>query len=67
MSMNRLNHVTERTVGSDLERVIEPLASYICATEQPKTALMSALALLFREVEGTNRAALAHFRSCLQN
>ena len=65
--MNRFNHVAERMTRSELERVIEPLASYICATEQPKTALMSALDMLFREVEGTNRAALSHFRSSLQN
>ena len=65
--MNRFNHVAERMTRSELERVIEPLASYICATEQPKTALMSALALLFQEVEVTNRAAQSHFQSCLQN
>jgi len=48
-------------VHSDLERVIEPLASYICAAEQPRAALMSALAVLLAEVKQTNRAALAHF------
>ena len=52
-----------RRLASDLERFVEPLASYICATEQPKTALMSALAVLFREVEATNRAATSHFRT----
>jgi hypothetical protein len=41
----------------DLERVIEPLASYICATDQPRTALLAALALLFNEVDQTCRAA----------
>jgi hypothetical protein len=66
-AMNRFNFVAERSVGKDLERVIEPLAAYICATEQPKTALMSALAVLFREVEATNSAAAAHFRAYLQN
>jgi hypothetical protein len=65
--MNRFNNLSERMGGNDLERVVEPLASYICATEHPKTALMSALALLFREVEGTNRAALSHFQAYLQN
>jgi hypothetical protein len=65
--MNRFNSVTQRLSRNDLEQVIEPLASYICACEQPKTALMSALALLFREVEGTNRAALAHYQAYLQN
>ena len=46
---------------SDLERVIEPLASYICAAEQPRAALMSALAVLLAEVKQTNRAALSQF------
>lgn len=47
-------------VSSDLERVIEPLASYICAADQPRAILLSALRLLLSEVEQTNRAAVAH-------
>ena len=43
----------------DLEQVIEPLASYICATEQPTAALNLAVALLLGHVEQTNRAAKA--------
>jgi hypothetical protein len=35
--------------------------------EQPRLALMAALAALFREVEVTNRSALAHYYSCMQN
>lgn len=50
----------ERAAVCDLERVVEPLASYICATDQPRAALISALAVLFREVEQTTRAAYAH-------
>jgi hypothetical protein len=65
--MDRLKELCERAAGSELERVIEPLASYICATERPKYALMSALSLLFREVEGTHAAALAHFQNWRQN
>jgi hypothetical protein len=45
----------------ELERVIEPLASYICATDQPKAALKSALAVLFAEVDETIRVANAQF------
>jgi hypothetical protein len=45
---------------SDMERVIEPLASYICATDQPKAALNLALAVLCHEVEQINRSAKAH-------
>jgi hypothetical protein len=58
--MNKIIHQSKRTVGSELERVIEPLASYICATEQPYASLKSALAVLFSEVEQTNRTASAH-------
>jgi hypothetical protein len=65
--MNRFNFAADRLTGKDLERVVEPLAAYICATEQPKTALMSALAVLFREVEATNTAAASYFQSFMQN
>jgi hypothetical protein len=58
--MNRLNLDRDLAVECELERVIEPLASYICAAEQPGAALLSALAALFSEVEQTNRAALAY-------
>jgi hypothetical protein len=61
--MSNFNRVSNTNIGKELERVIEPLASYICATDEPKTALMSALAVLFREVEATNRAATTHFRT----
>jgi hypothetical protein len=66
-AMSRFNLAADRSIGQELERVVEPLAAYICATEQPKTALMSALAVLFREVEATNSAAAAHFRAFMQN
>lgn len=42
---------------SDVARVIEPLANYICAADQPRAALASALAILVREIEQTNHAA----------
>jgi hypothetical protein len=65
--MNRFNVTADHSTPQDLERVVEPLAAYICATEQPKTALMSALAVLFREVEATNSAAASCFQSFMQN
>ena len=65
--MNAANRLSKYSTSSDLERVIEPLANYICATEQPKSALMSALAVLLREVEATNSAAASHFRCLLAN
>lgn len=57
--MNKLN--PNRPVSSDLERFIEPLANYICATDRPKEALLSVLAVLRDEVKATNHAASAHF------
>jgi hypothetical protein len=65
--MNNVNRVMNGSSANELERVIEPLASYICATEQPKSALMSALAVLLREVNATNRAAATYFRAASMN
>lgn len=58
--MNRVNRELEKAAGNDLERVIEPLASCICAADQPRATLMAALAVLFSEVDQTFRAARAH-------
>lgn len=44
---------------SDLERVIEPLANYICAADRPRVVLRRALNVLLAEVASTNRAAYA--------
>jgi hypothetical protein len=57
--MIRVNHEPRRATASELERVIEPLASYICATDQPKAALNLAFTVLFNEVTQLNRAAKA--------
>lgn len=46
----------------ELARVIEPLASYICAAHRPRVALESAVAILLSEVRATNRSARAHVR-----
>jgi hypothetical protein len=64
--MNRRNCLLDRPNESELARVIEPLASFICATKKPKAALISALAILFNEVEQTNRAASAHVLNLLE-
>lgn len=63
--MNAVNCVSEWSRASDLERVVEPLANYICATEQPRAALLSALAALRRQVRATNGTASVHFRHVL--
>jgi len=57
--MIRVNHEPRRATASDLERVIEPLASYICALDQPKAALNLAYTVLFNEVTQLTRAAKA--------
>ena len=55
-------YIRTRTNSTDREmaRVIEPLASYINATNQPMSTLMSALRALANEVKKTNRAASVH-------
>jgi hypothetical protein len=49
--------------STPLHSVIEPLVSYICAAEQPRATLASALKTLLREVEQTNQAARRHLGS----
>lgn len=58
--MNAVSYKLNQPVESGLERVIEPLASYISANRHPKAALRSALAVLRSVVEETNRAAHSH-------
>ena len=64
MNTNRLKN---RPAALDLRQMIEPLANYICANDEPKRALMSALAALVHEVESTNEVALTHFHAFSQN
>lgn len=65
--MNDIKCTLDHSARSDLRRMVEPLANYICATEQPRKALASALAALFSEVEATNRAAISHFHLYSKN
>jgi hypothetical protein len=56
-------HATQSPItpaSTPLHSVIEPLVSYICAAEQPRATLASALRTLLREVEQTNQAARRH-------
>ncbi len=57
--MNRLYRELEPATVRELVRVVEPLASYICATERPVAALRSAMALLMDEIDLTCKAAHA--------
>jgi hypothetical protein len=65
--MTTISCTNQRPALNDLERVVEPLANYICATDKPKTALFSVLAALCRQVDATNGAASHHFRSMLES
>jgi hypothetical protein len=56
-----------RTNESNLEHVIASLASYICATDQPRAVLKSAVAALVSEVEQINRTAHAHAAAFSEN
>ena len=64
MNTNRLK---SRPIVPDFRQLVEPLPNLICATDEPKRALMSALAALVHEVESTNEVALTHFHTFSQN
>ena len=49
--------VNRQLHANDLKRVIEPLASYICAADQPKAVLNLVYSALFNEVAQVHRAA----------
>lgn len=51
----------------DISPIVEPLASFICAAEQPALVLKLALAALCSQIEQTNRTANAHLESLLEN
>lgn len=55
--MIRVNREPRQAIVDDLQRVIEPLASYICATDQPRAVLNLAFSALFNEVEQLHHAA----------
>jgi len=63
--MNRISNHFETKQRSELDRVVEPLADYICATERPAAVLRSVFSALLRSVEETNRLAKSHFQICV--
>ncbi len=63
----KTNRLKNRPAVPDFRQLVEPLANYICATDEPKRDLMSALAALVHEVESTNEVALTHFHTFSQN
>lgn len=52
-----------KSMASELQQVIEPLANYICAASQPRAALLSALEALRSEISQMNRTAVSHLAS----
>ena len=58
--MIKIHCAPRRTAANDLRRVIEPLASYICATDRPALVLKLAWSALFSEVTQVTRTAQAH-------
>ena len=58
--MIRTNRQPRPTTSNDLRQVIEPLASYICASDRPRAALSLAFAALANEVSQLNRVAQRH-------
>jgi hypothetical protein len=65
--MNRVNHQPDRATEATLKRLAEPLASYICALDNPKAALSWALVVLFDEVGQINDAAKDHISAVAEN
>jgi hypothetical protein len=57
--MNTYIRTQTNSTDREMAQVIEPLASYINATNQPMATLMLALRTLANEVRKTNRAASA--------
>ena len=49
-----------RIPNRELAQFIEPLANLICAADRPRETLLSALTVLFDEVEGTHKDTLLH-------
>jgi hypothetical protein len=60
--MTTASAIQNRTTHVELERMVELLANYICASEQPGTTLATAVARLQREVRDTHQEALRHLQ-----
>ena len=64
--MKNLKQTPNPELDRELQRVIEPLASYICATERPRRSLRLALAALSLEIDQTNRLAASQAAAFLK-
>lgn len=64
--MNNTKSNASQTPAFDVHPIVEPLASFICAAEQPVIALKLAIAALYKQIEQTNRTADAHLETLLE-
>jgi hypothetical protein len=55
--MNSIERLLDRATEMDMEQVVEPLASYICASDHPNASLLLAVETLYNQVARTNREA----------
>jgi hypothetical protein len=55
--MNRLNMHPSSKTEADLKKLVEPLASYISATDRPEAKLILALIMLVNNVQEIGDAA----------
>jgi hypothetical protein len=51
-----------RSLQIEVARIVELLADYISATEEPRAVLMTAVAQLQHEVQTTHQVAASHLR-----
>jgi hypothetical protein len=65
--MNKEDRQKGRATKATLNRLIEPLAAYICATDQPNNALIWALGILLDEVGQNNHTAQDHLAVISEN
>ena len=64
--MNRLPQLSAKT-EADLQKLVEPLASYISATNHPRAALLLALFLLVSSLQEIGDAANNYLATFSEN
>jgi hypothetical protein len=65
--MNRLNHRLSPKTEADLQKLVEPLASYISATDRPPATLILALMMLVSNVQEVGDAANTYLATLSEN
>ena len=65
--MNRLNHRLSPKTEADLQKLVEPLASYISATNRPRATLILALIMLVNNVQEIADAANTYLATLSEN